>query len=301
MPSLFGGLWLENVILQDKFFDFQSQLLQEGAIKGVQIRVAHPVFTVEARMSWILANLPADCGLLFHLGAENVGVDLGENLDECGVFRARGQGQNWDYWNMETIFWGLSISKAAKRSLGTVLHPGYGLSAVDNAARNRCVTKLREIDSGSNVFLENVPPLVGKRFFPNNVHWGRDQLWGMGGTPSDMERLLRRAGPEWRCLIDFTHLVVLTTQANRTGADALVACRDLGKNIEAYLNLPHVPMCHFSGVPRGLVDKHTDLDEPIPGPIVEAMKDMDVICLEIQWNPKSSRRTIDNFVKRFKL
>lgn len=220
--EIYGGLYLENLVTQDKHFDLQMELASRGLIQGLQLQVAHPVYTPELEaesLRAVLGHFPTDLKLFIHCGAENTGADLGQKLDEVGVYSQRGaaKGITWEQWNQDTLVWAKDVAAAAGLSSPWgVEHPGYGDSSVDEAARIVAISALGVL-APAEVALENVPPVVDKALYQEimsrKVDWPQKRYWGFGGTPEDMARLLSQLGVEWRCLIDFTHLMVAVNQA----------------------------------------------------------------------------------------
>lgn len=312
MIGIYGGLWLENLVAQDQHFTLQAELFERGIIQGIQMRVAHPSFTPGVSIEdlpAICARLPGGMPVFIHFGAENVGVDFGETLDECGVFAARGRssGRSWVQWNAETIQWGKRVAAECTRPASIpagVVHPGYGVSADDGDARERTVCALRELDDGSGIALENVPALVEREWYAAlagalPITWTHERCWGYGGTPEDMAQLVAGLGPTWRCLIDFTHLVVTRNQATM-GRDArLERCRTVGRVLADALALPHWPICHFSGVPPTLMDSSDHMDAPVVEPIRDALRAMEIVCLEVPFRPWSAERVVEDFRARW--
>lgn len=311
MTDIYGGLLFENLVNQDEYFNFQLELFEKDLIQDIQLRIAHPLFTPNITIDSlpnIFSVLPDQLKLFLHLGAENLGVDLGQNLDECGVFNQLGSSRSWDIWNRETLNWGLKIGRTAK-TMG-VIHSGYGSNENDNKARELIIETLKTLDNGEHIVLENVPPIVDLELYPEPVaeakYWSRNKYWGFGGTPDDMAKFLKELGTNWRCLIDFTHLIVMVNQANELNISFLSPWKDFEKTIQAYLNLHHCSICHFSGEPNTLVDCHMKLDEiTIPNPVlIDAFSQMEAVCLEISFNPKSPEtniKSISNFYKQYKI
>lgn len=289
MTAIYGGMLFENLVAQDKYFNLQMKLYDQKLVQGFQIRVAHPSFTQEITaddLPTVLSALPC-CRTIVHLGAESVGVDLGENWDEEGIFAKMGNGRTWREWNLETLNWGIQVAQIL--ACPAVLHPGYGTDSKDSASRARVISALRSIDNP--VFLENVPP------YANEVP---EKWWGFGGTAGDMKKLLAELGDNWKCLIDFTHLWVTRNQFERRLDKPI----HLEEFLLRYLCLPHARICHFSGTPGTLIDCHTDLLEQANSAIAFALRTMDAVCLEIAWkpdDPKSNIRSIENFREEYEI
>lgn len=312
MPDIYGGLWFESLVARDKHFDLQMDLFQRKLIQGIQIRVAHPSFTPDVTASslpLIFRVLPEDLKLFFHFGAENVGVDLGENLDEYGEFASRACGRSWRTWNLETIYWGLTVANFAKARISKgfplgVIHPGYGKYSGDSNTKDSICNLLKDF-LPSPIALENVPPVVDKELFEREGiktnYWNRYFCWGFGGTPGNMKTLLGRLGPGWRCLIDFTHLFVMKNQAAAGLPYIPEHLCELDRAVRYFIVLlPCCPICHFSGLPPTLVDSHDYLAVP-PIPVIrEAIAGMEAVCLEIPFKPDTVVKTIEDFKEAYR-
>ncbi len=314
MTDVFGGLWLENLVAQDKHFVLQCKLFEKGLIQGIQMRVAHSSFTpgVTAEMlPAILDRLPEGLKLVLHFGAENNGVDFGENLDEWGEFLQRSNGSSWQEWNEQSVAWGFEVAAAARKRIPEkfpwgIVHAGYGKSFDDFESQKRILDALGKLSKRAAI--ENVPPVVDKNFrmYPEETkYWSREKYWGFGGTPVNMAYLLRSLsnslGAGWRCLIDFTHLFVTVFQARMLDVPKLVHCKDLDKVIVAYLNLSHWPVCHFSGIPPMLTDNHDYLSVKPFDSIRDAIGQLKAVCLEIAWKPETAEEDIDGFRENYKI
>jgi len=128
------------------------------------------------------------------------------------------------------------------------------------------------------------------------------EKYGFGGTPDDMGYLIDFINKQYdtdnliefinkQCLIDFTHLWVLVNQANKMSKMELAGCSNLEKTIIDFLALPHSNICHFSGLPDGLVDDHDHLHVKPSALIREAIRQMDAVCLEIPFYPDEPEKT----------
>ena len=302
--KVLGGLCLENLVKDDEYLELQLTLFHEGFIDGVQIRVAHnsftPSVTDQTSLDKLFGRLPSGFATFVHYGAENVGVDLGENLDECQVFQRSGF-SSWREWNLQTLQWGQMVAKSAPVAVEQptgVLHPGYGVDVND-------VQSLQRITSGLRCFqdvplgLETVPAVVD----PNSLESDREDpprfFWGFGSTPADMARLLEALNrPNTRCLLDLTHIAVTVNQAQIWPIHALDKCRDLETVLEDYLTLPRWSVCHYSGFPPTLVDDHSYMHVDPPQCIKDCLGQMEVVCLEISFSTERARADIERF-RRF--
>ena len=320
-PKILGGIFLQNVLkgVGDPYLDFQLQLIKEGRLDGIQIVVPHPSQTPETTADNVKMALEqlGNIDFFWHLGAESCGVDQGERFDEFGEFAKQRptSGFPWGIWNRQTLKWGLEVANIAAelRSIPSdqiiaVMHPGYGYSMYDEEAREKVLAIAREL--GPQVALEVVPPNVQEWYWRHyrhmEVNWPRPSYWGFGGTPDDMHDLLDQLGPTYRCLIDFTHVIVAYHQvydnhlAKAAGPDfaGMLGCT-LGSLIAEFCDLPITHTCHYSGSPDFPADSHDFCHVPIPEPIETAMSNwMETICLELRWNPKEAdkfRYLIDTF------
>lgn len=286
MIEIFGGLWLENLVKQDMHYELMRKLLEIKLIQGVQLRVAHPIYTPDlstGNSKKILDNWPGK--LIVHIGAENAGVDLGEQFDETSEFQSKSKGENWSRWNEKTFEQSLQIAKIESSRL--VAHPGYGTSHDDQESLKKIIKFLQRYKK-YGIALENVPPIV--QF--------KKDYWGFGGTPRDMKRLFQRLGGKWKCLIDWTHLIIAHNQANFFNSNELQDCKNIEKLIEGYLLLPHLDVCHYSGSPPReiVIDNHSYLDNAPHELILEALKNTKTVCLEIKFNNfDQSHKEIENF------
>ncbi|MDO8463222.1 MAG: hypothetical protein Q7S96_03040 [bacterium] len=313
MVDVYGGLWFENLVAQDQHFVLQCVLFERGIIQGIQMRVAHSSYTPGVTtddLPGIVARLPTGMPVFVHFGAENCGVDFAERFDETGSYAIRGRplDRSWAEWCAETIVWGKCVARAAVRPHGIpmgVVHPGYGQYHDDGEARRRMMDALGGLDDGSCLAVENVPPVVKREWYEAVIgartSWSRDMFWGFGGTPEDMEMLLVALGSGWRCLIDFTHVAVAVNQYTVLAKES-PTCSVLDwfdRSIAAYLALPHWPICHFSGIPPTLIDVSDYMDAPAPAPIRDALKTMEIVCLEIPFRQWSAERIIADFRARY--
>jgi len=282
------------------------KLHEKGLIHGVQIRVSHPSFTptIDIKsLPSLLSRFPKSCCIFIHIGSESVGVDLGENFDEELVFSKHNQGRNWHIWNHETVLWGLRVAEAFKEQIPhspeCVIHPGYGTSPNDRKSENKIIEILRLVDNGRHIALENVPPIVDKKLYgpnsPEAQRWNGEKYWGFGGTPYDMLYLLIQLGLPWRCLIDISHAIVLVNQANWSDNPLLSKCKERKKTLNAYLQCLHIPVCHFSGIQKSLIDIHTNLAESPIYAIAEIFRKMEAVCLEIPFRPETAEQIIRKF------
>ena len=185
-----------------------------------------------------------------------------------------------------------------------VAHPGYGQAADDSKAWVRTAKLLKHKGSAEKIALENVPAVCDYslyRTFSKKGGGTWDRAWSFGGTPQDMAKLLAELGDGWRCLIDFTHLRVTVNQANGAYKSILAECVSLEQTIQKYLELPHWPICHFSGIPpeSRLIDSHDFLEAPVLEPIREGLRQMKVVCLEVPFTKDTSRKLLDCFRQQY--
>ncbi len=299
--KVYGGLLFEDIVNETKGFELQLRLFEKGFINGTQIRVAHPIFTpsiAEKDLPNIAKRLPRGFEVFIHFGAENVGVDFGEVLDEKEVFAKQNKGKSWLVWNGETSKFGIEVAKAfgVKKPYG-VIHPGYTIpSGYLNI--ERCVLpSLKTFGvNKEEVLFENILPVVIKSQYPSEdtKNW-QDFYFGIGGVPSTMGFILRELRA--KCLIDFTHIIVAQHQMSK-GYLFLE-----NRLIEGFLYLPHSDICHFSGIPKGLIDEHTDLSEDPSLEVTEALQVMETVCLEIPFHKMTldqAKKAIDRFREGYK-
>lgn len=321
MTSVYGGLFLENLVDQDKHFTLQCLLFQRKLIQGIQLRVAHPSFTTpelkELDVSQVLARLPNGMKIFIHYGSENVGNDFGCRLDERGEFARRsfGSGLTWRQWNLEALRWGANVAKHISAHIhrpGGVVHPGYGFGQNDNRALLNIVDTLSEFPESCALFaLENVPAEFKRSFFGQSdpeireTVWIEPNYWGFGGTPEDMSRLidslnLKTTGSFFCCLIDFSHLFVTANQASTTGGEVIGVWKNVGLLVGAFLDLPHSNVCHFSGLPPTLTDNHSFLRAKVNTDVRNGIQLHDVVCLEIPFaNLKQAESDIGWFRENY--
>jgi hypothetical protein len=306
MPKIFGGMLLQNLLNQDKYFNLQMKLFERDLINGVQLGVPHPDLVATdslAILSKKLKNLPDKFKFFIHILGENGGFNLGQNLDEKNVYQQYGKNRNisWHDWNKQMFNFGLQIfSLFNKRHIildcAGVIHPGYAKSSKDLNSFWKIVKFLKSI-AGPLVALETVPAW-------DMTH----KFWGLGGTPKSMKGLLESL-PGFKVLLDFSHLWITHNQSfaprELFNLPELRACQDLSKMVETYLAFPRLDICHFSGIaPKGtLSDTHNYIGNKIPRQILEAMKLMKVICIEINYypdNPEQDIRGIEKFINQLK-
>lgn len=313
MTEVYGGLWLENLVAQDQHFDLQCQLFARGLTQGIQMRVAHPSYTPGVTVEdlpRLMGRLPSGMPVFIHFGAENCGVDFGERLDECGVFSARGGDRTWSIWNQETIAWGRRVASVVRGPDGCpagVVHAGYVCTEEIAHATERVADTLKSLDDGAMIAVENVPAIVHADWYAAlagvNPSWGRAHYWGVGGTPADMRVLLTALGPYWRTLIDFTHLVVTSNQAKNAWGPFVPYVREgytaIERIVRDTLDLPHWPICHFSGIPPTLLDASEYMDAPVIAPVRDALHEMAIVCLEVPFRPWSAEHVITDFRTRY--
>lgn len=290
MTNVYGGLFLENLFAQDEYYSLQMELFKEGLIQGIQLRVAHPLFTSKLTDPSQLPELPDGFSVFIHLGSENVGVDLGRNFDEKGVFSKMKDWRTWEEWNRESIEWGLLV--AEHFGSRAVIHPGYAGHWKDIDSFERAIALLLDCSLEETVLLENVPPFTINNF------------WGIGGTPSDMGYFLQQLGSQWQCLIDLTHIYVAFNQAKEHVE--LLGWQTIQEILEGYLSLPHSKICHFSGLPPTSYDSHGHLylKNEFSSFFGNCMtKDFDIVCLEIPFDPRDpdTTRFKVNYFRKFYL
>lgn len=323
-PLIFGGITLENVAKDDQWWGRQLELLAAGAIDGIQLRVGHPGLTpllATTGLPEILGRIPKEVPVFIHFGAESVGVDLGQHLDErsprefCSIWA--NTNLFWAMHNRQVFEWGHTVAKAlgdrfvSQECVG-VTHPGYALRQDEELSYWLIDTALDKY-VGSEVALETVPAIA----IPEHGSC----LWGVGGTPQDMCDLLDRH-PGSKCLLDLTHMLVTASQVEAMLQDPPPQWSSLGHGIDpdwanpetlvnAYLDFVGTRLCdvcHFSGIPDdSLVDTHSSVWTPespdlhdLLGSIFRTMR---AICLEINFGGDFQKVAafIDEFKQTYEL
>ena len=273
-------------------------LFGEGLIQGLQLRVAHPIYTpsiAAADLPRVLAALPDGMRYIVHYGAENTGVDFGQCFDELGIYRKHASEEmTWGRWNRESIDWGIAVAQqlpiVPEHPLG-VAHVGYGQLPAHAQTKGKIIHFLGQYFNQRVIALENVPAMT-------SLDGGRNfDFWGFGGTPEDMGDILENCG--LKCLVDFTHLAVTVNQARGSCFRQHLPLMGMEETVRRYLDLPHWPICHFSGLPPvdWLVDTHDFTHISPPSFLRDAIRTMDTICLEIPWRAETARQQIETFRK----
>lgn len=307
MVAVYGGLWFENLVRMDEHYTLQCRLFERGIIDGIQMRVVHPSYTPDVtaeELPKIAARLPRAMPVFIHFGAENCGVDFGETLDECAVYAERGKaaGKTWADWNAESVAWGKRVAEVLHRvselPIG-VVHAGYGTAERLGLDFSRAAAALRALGRNEEIAIENVPPVVKRSWYEalagTHASGMQDEFIGFGGLPVPMRAFLAELGDNWKCLIDFTHLLVAWNQMVWKGK----MTDPVAKMIAEFMGTPHWPICHFSGTPPTLMDSSDHMDAPVCEPIRDAIRTMDVVCLEIPFRQWSAERIIEDFRERY--
>lgn len=307
MPDVYGGLWFENLVQQDRYFDLQCMLYERGLTQGIQLRVAHPCYTPDiqtAHLRRIIDQLPKGMKVFLHFASENIGVDFGQVFDECDVYAQRGQGMTWEKWNAESMMWGYQVAQVIERpeerSYG-VIHPGYGMAHDDKHSYGSMIEALLEVGRGGHLVLETVPPVVRRGWYTKAMgsepNWPHDSYWGFGGTPRQMEQMLTDLGGLWRCFLDITYVNTITVQASIDASPALQGLESFATTFAAYKLLPHSSVCHFSGITDDPAPRHDGALTGLPTSVVEALQSMGVICLEIPWESDTAVSQVERFLE----
>lgn len=331
---IFGGLFLENMVelsqgsktaikryergeIKDKYLRLQIGLFLEKYTQGIQIRVAHQDLTPDLTLDMvklIADKMPENFLIFIHFGAENVGVDLGCSLDEKGIFKKYGGKRTWKEWNIESTKWGLNVGHIFQdrglipfSPLG-VIHLGYGVNPLDSESFHNIVTTLGEVDDGTHIALENVPPMVRKSWWnpQDTKHWGEsEEYWGFGSTPKDMATLLLELGPKWKMFHDFAHTICLWKQA-QSGITHLADWQKFDTIVDAFKKLHQHVICHYTGLEDSKKDIHGDFDNPLKQAIKERiateLSEKEIICLEIPFNadnPDATKQMIKEFIEDY--
>ncbi len=328
--KILGGLSIENLashllaITVDfnnaEKLELQHCLYQEGYTSGIQLRVGHD-FTNTEPIAEFLSTLDSfGVPFIVHGPAENMGVDLGEALDEEGVF-GRYQQKNpeakWGEFNRTALENATYIASNAPLCLDphVVIHPGYaGLNVKEDYAHSqgKILKALNGYLRESPLTLETVPALL---FNPDNsilTHFA------FGGLSEEMIILRERQSPSFprKVLLDFTHIGVTSNQMSQV-PDLFSEVKTYEELIGDFLKLPYLSnFVHFSGHTSKLWDEHKGFlneeaqDEYKHGVIKEALKELqkryaqegkDVyVALEIRFTDlEHSKREIGAFREQY--
>jgi len=313
MAKLFGGLRVEDLIEEKyaRFLEFQLALLARELINGVQVLLPAPWTTDldQEDVVGAIATLPAECGIYVHGVPEKDGFNPGQGVDTRGFFNREDHlptALQWTRKNRAAISWTVRIAEAVgTMANGTkgVIHPGNGKSQDDTEARQRAISIIQTEDSGTTLAIENMYAVrdrdAEETLFGSVRHWNHQpQYWEFGGTPSDMAELLAELGLGYCCLIDLSHALMTANQARKWGSiiPRLNQWQNPNRIIEGFMELRHCPVCHHSGWPEPdrLAGSHGDSLMPVPEAALEAMKTMEVVCLERRWDPDALETTIQD-------
>ncbi len=297
--KVFGGMLLKNLMNHDETFELQMRLFEKGIIDGCQLQLCHPHMIHRAdaaKIASLLNELPSGLGVFLHFPGENMGVDVGIRFDERGVFNSYRQQHprlSWSTFNAQAFTFSRRILEGCNRSIVPhgVVHGGYATQqAYENSPRDvrKCAVQFLEV-YGRHIVIETLPPIIRKDWVKG---WYCPDLWSsptmrcFGGTPECMKEHIDRVGAS--CLIDFSHLLIIASQVAGDYVPGVTdrRLRSYEGVIDAYMSLQHSSVCHFSGIPPAgqLIPTHDYFSQPIPQVAIEAMKTMEVICLEIPWD-----------------
>lgn len=327
---ILGGLSLENLashllaitvdLANAERIEIQHRLYQERYTSGIQMRVGHD-FTNKEPIAGFLSTLNS-VGLPFivHGPAENMGVDLGEALDEEGVF-AKYQKKNpeakWEEFNRTALENAIYIASNAPLCLDSnvVIHLGYAcLNMKEDYAHSqeKILIALNGYLRENHLAMETVPSLL---FNPDN-----DILthFAFGGLPEEM--LLLRDGQSFsfprKVLLDFTHMGVTANQMSQV-PDLFSEVKTYEELVGDFLQLPYLSnFVHFSGHTSKLWDEHKGFlheeasDKYKTGVVKEALKELQkrhaqkgkdiYVALEIRFTDlDGSKREIEAFREQY--
>ncbi len=336
MPlKLLGGLSLENLASEvmvmtvdlnnAERIEIQHRLYQERYTSGIQLRVGHD-FTNKEPIAEFLSTLNS-VGLPFivHGPAENMGVDLGEALDEEGIFtkyQQKNPEAKWGEFNRAALENAIYIASNAPLCLDShvVIHPGYvffngnesGKTKEYASAQEKILRALNGYLHKNSLALETVPSLL---FNPDT---GTLTHVAFGGLPEEM--LLLREGQSFsfprKVLLDFTHMGVTANQMSQV-PDLFSEVKTYEQLISEFLQLPYLSnFMHFSGHTSKLWDEHKGFlakesqDDYKAGVVKEALKELQkryategkevYVALEIKFGDlERSKREIEAFREQY--
>lgn len=315
--KIFGGLLLSNLLAQNEHFDFLLSLFEKDIIHGTQLRVDHPSYTSGVTINLVekaINGLPEEFKVFIHLASDTHSFDPGQTFDNQGMFTLPDKDRTkWENWNLETIEWCLKVLNVIIERQGElwpcsgVVHPGHGTDINNDVAYEKMLKVLRRLDGKFS--LEATYALIDgglqskARPLEHGTSWqwkgAGDRFWSFGGTPDDMTKLLSHLGSKWKCLIDFSHLMVTTVQATMLNLSELQPWKSLEKIVADYMNLPYLKICHFSGAVETPYGNHDGFGIiPTPLPVLEGLRQMKTICLEIPWDPDKEEeivKKVENF------
>jgi hypothetical protein len=308
--KILGGLSLEtfskeNFMEQDAI-QIQKKLYDSRQIAGVQLRVGHD-FTNKGDIETLKQRvLSLEIPFIIHGPAENLGVDLGECLDENLIFseyKTQNPNRSWKDFNLEALRNAETIAEKNKYLLNKniIIHPGYAPKNKIHEGETRVVKTLQGLES-MNFSLETVPTLAIQ-----NHH----QFFGIGSNVYSMRTLLN-SRKALNVLIDFSHVLVSANQKSTSNPDYFLNL------LSGFLELPVSNFTHFSGLTYEIEDEHPGFladnkaaeNNPRRQIIKEALKTLNkrysqqgksvYVALEIKFkDADSTRRQIDAFRKDY--
>lgn len=311
IPKLFGGLLVENLQPDDPHLHLQLALYQAGLIEGVQVALPQPKSVSINQVIRVFNILPSGLGVFIHGTGEKDGFNPGQTVDVRRAYRTGVPAEaDWAAMNRLAVNWSSRLAQilSTTGSVKIVMHLGNASGPTDRIAFDQAVQTIRlamypELFAWENMCALRLADEEAKILGFISPHWGsRTCCFEIGGTPESMRDFLQQLQPGSVCLIDFSHLMLTVNQAKAMSEHIpeLKSCLILERLVENFLALPHSLICHYSGFPDGrLAGSHGERLMPVPGPVLAAMHDMEVICLERRWDPADQEETFRD-VEAFK-
>lgn len=308
--KILGGLSIENFAEENpanqNIIQIQKELYDSGQIAGIQLRVGHD-FTNQENIETLKQRvLTLGIPFIVHGAAENLGVDLGECLDERGIFsqyKKQNPEKNWNDFNLNALKNAKRITEDNSYLLDKriIIHPGYVLRNRIKRGELKAVNTLKRLED-IYFSLETIPETAipeGNPFF------------GIGSNVCSMKNLLK-SRERLDVLIDFTHVLVSANQKKPSSPEYF------SKLISGFLEFPVSNFTHFSGLTYGLKDEHSGFlgdnkaagDNPRREIIKEALAELGrryptrgkniYVALEMRSkDTESTKRQINAFIEQY--
>lgn len=289
MAKIFGCIRLVDIYAANEVYFTVKKLLREGMIDGIQILPQHPLQPKPEKSREIEENIIPELvnrlpGLkIVHSVHEYGGAVVPtENFDPEGTYDrfGRNQGISWQQWNALGLERTRQVVSAIEPIPGwpqVIVHPGCGIHPLDPAANTTAASTLSGNLCSLAVGVETNPIKVmseeSDAVYPPG--WPAEIMHSVGASPASMADLLARLSAGFKAFFDFTHLKVLALQAGKR----------LEELLEAHCQLPHWPVCHFSGVPDSPHHDHPGFlqNKPYSAAIHTILRQMEAIILETGW------------------
>ena len=282
--------WYTRIKFKDKEqFDRQialnEVLFEHGRIiDGVQLNLAHPALmyteTNGLTEEYVLKRLiDSPLSYIVHGPAGGQGVDLGCVFDEFGIEKRLESLQgssNFLEFNIGSVQNAVNIASILNQK-GKLAHP-YIIQHPGFTKEETCFESalflnqiFRKVDQkdveivfettpwfhvpnlDSSLMKEQLKTLEKKDEFPPMMYFG------MGGFPEHMEYVLDSILEDQKGIKifpDFTHIQVLANQVKKYGVYIATNNHTFSELINAYLDMPTIPICHVSGDTKKIVDEH---------------------------------------------